>query len=220
MSAGVEAVLAEGRKARRNQAPAFLAVMAVHVAVGWALLSVDAVRNALIEAVPMVVTLIDSRPDPDPYTPPPPASPQLQLTPLSIITPILEQAEVPLAPSETIRSQPAETAAITEVDAVARPRAPSSPPKTIPASSVEYSVSPRPVYPLYSRRARETGVVLLRVLINEKGLPARVEIEQSSGFGRLDEAALLAMKGARFKPYAENGVALAVWAPAPIIFEL
>ena len=63
-------------------------------------------------------------------------------------------------------------------------------------------------------------MVLLRVLINDKGLPAQVEVEKSSGYSRLDEAAVVAMRGARFKPYTESGVALAVWAPAPIVFEL
>jgi protein TonB len=220
MSGGLADVLTEGRQLRRDRAPALFAVVMVHVVAGWALLSVDTVRNALVAAVPLVVTLIDSRPDPDPYAPPPLSTPQLQLAPLSIVTPVLEQSDVLLAPSEPIRAQPVESEAITDVEAVARPPVVASTPKAIPASAVEYIVSPRPMYPLYSRRARETGTVLLRVLINEKGMPAHVEIQQSSGYGRLDEAAVVAMRGARFKPYSENGVALSVWAPAPIVFEL
>ena len=214
-------VLGEGQQLRRGQAPAFLAVVAVHVVAGWALLSVDTVRNALEEVVPaMVVTMLDTQPQPDAYTPPLPASPPLQLTPLPAFLPIKEQAAMPLAPTDAPRPQPVETAVITNVEAPERLREPTSSPKTIPESAVEYIVSPRPVYPLYSRRTREIGVVLLRVLINDKGLPAQVEIEKSSGYGRLDEAAVVAMRGARFRPYTENGVALAVWAPAPIVFEL
>lgn len=221
MSDGLLQVLAEGQQLRRGQAPVFLAVVAVHVVAGWALLSVDMVRDAVVDVVPaMVVTMLDTQLQPESYTPPPPASLPLQLTPLTALLPIQEQAAIPLAPIDAARYQPVETATITNGEATERLRESASLPRIIPASAVEYLVSPRPVYPLYSRRAREIGVVLLRVLINDKGLPAQVEVEKSSGYSRLDEAAVVAMRGARFKPYTERGVALAVWAPAPIVFEL
>ena len=43
---------------------------------------------------------------------------------------------------------------------------------------------------------------------------------QSSGFARLDDAALAGVQRARFKPYSENGVPTAGWARIPIPFEL
>ena len=221
MSTGLAEVLAEGRQLRHGQAPAFLAVVAVHAVVAWALLSVDAVRTALVDVVPaMVVTMLDARPEPETYTPPPPASLPVQLTPLPVLMPVAVQADAPLPATEAPRPQPAAVAVVTPTELPDRPREPASPPKSIPASAVEYVVSPKPVYPLYSRRSRETGVVMLRVLIDERGLPAQVHVEKSSGYGRLDEAAVAAMRGARFKPYSENGVPLPVWAPAPIVFEL
>ena len=221
MSAGLAEVLAEGRQLRRGQAPAFLSVVAVHVLAAWMLYSVDAVRTALVDVVPsMVVTMLDARTEPDTFTPPAPASMPVQLTPLPALAPIDVQTDVPLPATEAPRPQPAAVAVVVPNELTEPARVPVPPPKTIPASAVEYVVSPRPVYPLYSRRSKETGVVMLRVLIDEKGMPAQVSIEQSSGFGRLDEAALTAMQAARFKPYTENGMALAVWAPAPIIFEL
>ena len=75
-------------------------------------------------------------------------------------------------------------------------------------------------YPRASRRMGEAGRVLLRVYIDEAGQPRQVLLAQSSGFARLDEAAIAAMKKARFKPYTENGRPTAGWAPAPIDFEL
>lgn len=45
-------------------------------------------------------------------------------------------------------------------------------------------------------------------------------MQRSSGHVRLDAAALAAVRGARFVPYAENGRPMAVWAPALIEFEL
>jgi protein TonB len=85
---------------------------------------------------------------------------------------------------------------------------------------VQYLEPPAVDYPRASRRADEAGRVLLRVYIDEAGLPRQVLVSQSSGFVRLDEAAVAAMKRARFKPYTENGRPTAGWAPAPIDFEL
>ncbi len=45
-------------------------------------------------------------------------------------------------------------------------------------------------------------------------------MQRSSGHPRLDAAALAALRRARFVPYTEDGRAVAVWAPAPIEFEL
>ena len=47
-----------------------------------------------------------------------------------------------------------------------------------------------------------------------------MQLAQSSGFARLDEAALAGVQRARFKPYTENGVPTAGWARIPIPFEL
>jgi protein TonB len=66
----------------------------------------------------------------------------------------------------------------------------------------------------------EEGRVVLRILINEKGQPERVEIEKSSGFSRLDEAARQAALNALFKPHIENGRPIAVYAMVPIGFKL
>ena len=66
----------------------------------------------------------------------------------------------------------------------------------------------------------EEGRVMLRVLVNEKGRPERVEIQQTSGSPRLDEAARQAAQRAVFKPHIENGRAIAVFAIIPIKFQL
>jgi protein TonB len=58
----------------------------------------------------------------------------------------------------------------------------------------------------------------LRVLINEIGGVARVDVERSSGHTRLDDAACQAVKRARFRPYVENGVPRMALATIPIEF--
>lgn len=53
-----------------------------------------------------------------------------------------------------------------------------------------YIVKPSPSYPAESRSAREQGLVVLRITVNASGRPSQVEILKSSGFPRLDRAAL------------------------------
>jgi protein TonB len=60
----------------------------------------------------------------------------------------------------------------------------------------------------------------VRVFIDEQGLPRDVQVSQSTGFARLDEAAVTAVRKTRFKPCIENGVAVSGWALIPIEFEL
>jgi protein TonB len=104
--------------------------------------------------------------------------------------------------------------------APAAPPAPPAEPRTVSASSVQYLRPPAPVYPRASRRQGEAGRVTLRVLIDEQGRPAELRVQSTSGYARLDEAALKALRDARFRPYAENGVAQRVWALVPIHFDL
>ncbi|MBB5201489.1 energy transducer TonB [Glaciimonas immobilis] len=101
---------------------------------------------------------------------------------------------------------------------VAAPAAPAAP-RTI-STGVEYIRAPSPEYPAAAKRMGEEGKVILRVLINEKGRAEHVEIQKSSGSGRLDEAARQALQRALFKPYMEDGKALPVYAIVPINFQL
>jgi len=110
-------------------------------------------------------------------------------------------------------------AAATAPEAPPAPAAP-LPPKQITASAVRYLVPPQQVYPETSRRLGESGKVGLKVLVDEHGKAIEVQVTQSSGFSRLDQSAVSAMRAARFQPYLENGVARSVWAPATITYDL
>ena len=66
----------------------------------------------------------------------------------------------------------------------------------------------------------EEGKVLLRVFIGADGLPQRVEINQSSGYDRLDRQAMDAVMRWRFAPGKRNGVPEAMWNLVPINFVL
>ena len=76
------------------------------------------------------------------------------------------------------------------------------------------------MYPGISRRMGETGIVMLRVLINEKGTAEQVVIHKSSGSSNLDEAGRQAVMRALYKPYVEDGKAIPVYALVPVNFQL
>lgn len=67
-------------------------------------------------------------------------------------------------------------------------------------------------------KAPEDGRVVLLVDIGADGLVATAVVDQSSGNPRLDEAALAAIRKARFKPYMRNGVAYPARAKVPFDF--
>jgi periplasmic protein TonB len=123
------------------------------------------------------------------------------------------------APSMAVATTPAKESATIAPSAPMQTAitAPSQP-KTI--SSVEYLQAPQPEYPSMSRRMGEQGKVILRILVNEKGRAEHIDIQRSSGFPRLDDAARAAASRALFKPYVEDGKAMAVYVVVPIGFQL
>ncbi|KPF94487.1 biopolymer transporter, partial [beta proteobacterium AAP121] len=76
-------------------------VALLHLAAGWALLQVPAVRSAVLEAAPMVVDLL-APPAPPPPSPPPPPPPQVPRppTPVPAPTPVLAAPSPAPLPAE------------------------------------------------------------------------------------------------------------------------
>jgi periplasmic protein TonB len=59
----------------------------------------------------------------------------------------------------------------------------------------------------------------LRVLVDAAGRPAQVQVERSSGFARLDDAAREAVEKFLFRPHEVNGVAQPAQVLIPIGFD-
>lgn len=91
---------------------------------------------------------------------------------------------------------------------------------TLPSADADYLQNPPPVYPALSMRRGEQGTVLVRVLISSQGRPLQGEVERSSGFDRLDQAALQAVMQWRFVAAQSNGVAVDKWFAVPVRFNL
>jgi periplasmic protein TonB len=96
-----------------------------------------------------------------------------------------------------------------------------TPPKIeLPSSSADYLNNPAPTYPPVSKRQGERGTVLLHVWVETDGSAARVEIKKTSGFDRLDEAAVSAVRKWKFVPGQRDGTVTAMWVNVPVVFEL
>ena len=148
--------------------------------------------------------------------PPPPPD-----MPVPVIPPP-ENKPKPPEPTPVQRRPPRPATPVAPVDPQPQQAVPAAPaaPRTVQASQLGYLVAPNPVYPTRSRRAGEQGTTIIRVLVDVAGRPSQVSLQTSSGHTALDESALSAVRQAQFRPYAERGVAQAVWVLVPIKFVL
>ncbi len=167
---------------------------------------------------------------PTPPTPPKPVksaeaeAPAPQPLAIADPTPLSNTANAPTGvttPQPTPAPIAATVATVATVAAVAAvavaPVAPPSPPAIqLPSSDASYLQNPKPPYPALSRRLNEQGKTTVRVLIGVDGLPQRVEIAKSSGFDRLDQAAMATVMRWRYVPGKRGGVAEAMWFNVPI----
>jgi protein TonB len=106
--------------------------------------------------------------------------------------------------------------------AVASSPAPAPAPVQISAAryDADYLNNPAPTYPSLSRRLGEEGRVILRVQVSAEGKPLRVELKQSSGFERLDNAAIKAAEAWRFVPARQAGIPVTSGVEVPLQFSL
>jgi protein TonB len=77
-----------------------------------------------------------------------------------------------------------------------------------------------PVYPKLSKRLKEEGTVVLSMLISSTGVIEDISVKESSGYKRLDTAALSAARKWRYEPATNNGKAIAHPYLMPIEFKL
>lgn len=154
----------------------------------------------------------------------PPAAPKPVREPVREPTPKLAAAPdlppAPDAPTGTAQPQPAP--AVPSVAAAPSPApAPAAPARVdLPISDADYLHNPKPAYPPTSRRLGEQGKVVLRVLIGVDGRAQDATVLASSGFARLDRAALEAARQWRYVPGKRGGVPEPMWVKVPIDFDL
>ena len=215
------------------------AVVLLHVGGLAALQSGLLVRAyELVVPVEMLSQIIEP-PKPLPLVPPPPAPPPppepVRVNKAVVLPPapqplaIANPTPAPNAPTVT-PAPPAPLPPITAPVAAAPSPAPATPPAAPPAppapkvelprSDADHLNNPVPPYPPLSKRLGEEGTSLVRIYVGADGLPQKAELRTSSGFERLDAAALAAVMKWRFKPGTRGGVPEPMWILQPIPFVL
>jgi protein TonB len=194
---------------------AFVLVVAIHAGFFWVLNS--GLGKAIVEFVapPVETEIVEDQPEEE--EPPPPPPPDYAPPPPFVPPPDFQiAAPVTTGPTTAITT--------TSVKPVAPP-----PPKPAPAASVKTPPSTQgkgaritqPEYPPASRRAGEEGTVHLQVYVLESGRAGEIKIAKSSGFPKLDEAAVKEVqRNWRFVPGKEDGKPVAMWHIFAVTFRL
>jgi protein TonB len=191
-------------------------VVLLHAMLGYAMLYVS-VKNDLIQLPPSIsvrlLPMIEEKPEPARPLPPPP-KPQVRKQPVAQPQPVLAVASPTATSSFTVAPQPP---APPPRPVVAAP--PPAPVAVVAARfDADYLHNPKPVYPALSRRMNEEGKVLLKVRVSAQGTALDVAISKSSGFPRLDAAAVDAVTRWRFVPARRGDEAVDSSVIVPITF--
>jgi protein TonB len=85
---------------------------------------------------------------------------------------------------------------------------------------VDCTQSPVPNYPQASRKLGEEGTVMLRMQVDERGRPLRVEVEKSSSHPRLDRVARETVAESWVCPLRQGKQGFTGWLRVPVSFVL
>lgn len=164
---------------------------------------------------------------------------------VNFIAPPVPEKMPPPKPKPIEKPQPRQIVAETPVVAPTDYVAPPPPPKPAPISEAPVALpaslaQPKPAgpvalggelsvacpertpprYPPLSRRMGEEGIVVLRVELDEQGKVCAARVSGSSGFARLDDAALDAVRNWRCNPAQRDGQPVRAVALQPFKFLL
>ena len=184
-------------------------VVALHLLFFWAIQS-GLVRTVTqkTQVVVDAVLLSEDKPSiPQPPAPknlPPP--PKNAPPPPAYVPPVDVPVAAPAAPNAV--------AAVSSTPAPVAPAAPAGPRMDAVRTGAVVNAAncEKPEYPSASRRLEEEGTVHLRFLVGADGKVLQSEVEKSSGYKRLDEAARAGLSRCQFRPATVDGKPEQAWA--------
>lgn len=192
------------RRALRDSSGVLLTA-AVHLVLGYVALTATGIVNVPNIIRPGAPIWIEKVEPAKPETPPPPAV--KDAVDITVVEPVLvvDTPQVPI-----VRNDP--TPILPRVPDVIGPV---GQPQVAEPVLVAASIDPRyrdrfqPAYPPASRRAGEAGSVVVGVLVGADGRVADAEVARSSGYERLDSAAVRQARSAwRFRPATRDSIAV------------
>ncbi len=222
-------VAGNGYGNRRSLSPTAIGVtVAVHLVLAAGLFQLGAQYIKQDKPRIIAMDLNPAAPPPAPAEPPPPSPPQ-QVA--AVVPPIVlpRPAPIEVAVEQDIEPLPVQvpvSAAPRPVEAPPAPNPPAAaaaaPPRLVDAGNLgTQMVSGRPPrYPVESRRKHEQGTVVLSITLGLDGRVANIAVSRSSGFARLDDAAMDAVRRWRWSPTLRDGQPVMVRGAVEIPFQL
>lgn len=159
------------------------------------------------------------KPEPKPTPPPPKPKPEPKPVPKPKPAPKPEPARE-VAPEPVPQATPSVPTPPAPAVQRAAPAPEAPAPVTPPRTDAAHLNNPAPQYPALSRRLGEQGRVTLDVYILPDGSVGQIKLNKSSGFPRLDNAALQAVKTWKYVPAKRGDKPIAFWYVQPVSFVL
>ena len=186
-------------------------IIAFHVLLIWALLT--SLNTIIVDRPPPIIKaeIIEEIVSDDEPPPPPPT---------------IEAPPPYVPPPDIVIDLPVDAPVATNAITVTNKPAPPPPPvaagiKKAPEIDPKFKRRFQPDYPPTSRRLGEEGSVVLQVLVGVDGKVQDGKVQTSSGFPRLDEAALKhALRAWRFTPGTEDGKPVTAWHSVKVTFKI
>lgn len=207
----------------RDHAPIAVLAVCVHGAALAALWSGSpAQATQAPRALPMQVRMLAALPAATPApVAKPMAKPKPAPTPPKAARPLpLAAPRAPASPTAPSAASAPSAVSAPAAAAPAHPTAVAEAAPTAPRFDADYLHNPAPAYPAMARRNGEEGRVQLSVRVSAQGRAEQVEVRHSSGYARLDEAALATVRQWRFVPARRGEEAVAASVLVPIVFRL
>lgn len=191
-----------------------LVVVGLHVVIAYAL--VTGLARKIVEVIkPPVETKIIEEIKPPPPDQPPPPPPKLAPPPPAYIPPPEVNIQIPLAATQNVITSVTSKPQPAPAPRVAAPTGVRVPPVIDAARACQ-----QPQYPAASLRNEETGTVQLRFLIGVDGKVIDSKVESSSGYPRLDQAAIRALSQCQFKAGTLDDKPEQSWASLKYVWQL
>lgn len=170
-----------------------------------------------------VVIAADEPPPPKPPEPvvvPPPPLPLVPATPMPHMAPTLSPMPVaPTASNEIVVDTPSDLPVVANVTVDVEASGPALGTAGNLVTLRKRSGSPPP-YPRQELRGGVEGDVLLRVLVDEFGMPKTIEVIGGTRNRNFELAAIRALKRWRFHPHTVDGAPRSAWASVPMTFRM
>lgn len=181
-----------------------LITAAVHLVLGYVALTATGIVKVPNIIQPQAPLWIEDIKPATPETPPPPA--MKDTVDITVVEPVIvvdTPQQAPIVRDEQALILPP------DVTGPVGPAQVAEPVLVAPSLDPRYRDRFQPAYPPASRRAGEAGSVVVSVLVGVDGRVADAEVARSSGYGRLDNAAIRqALSAWRFRPATRDGVAV------------